>query len=162
MGRCSVLPWEEFRQLPAAARDSGEIFFCRATYDVLCGKIVPIDGTNRCNKGSLNSQEMPGSKTEVLHKVDGQSSKNIDTVTGRLPVWWRSVFGGRYLSDVWCTSDGKIYENLDGETCEELSKWSVARSDSVVVIDSDEQGLFRCKRGQIQLDTSLNSIVQVG
>ena len=43
LGRCSVLPWDEFSSIPAATRMSGATFFCRAAYDPQSGALDPID-----------------------------------------------------------------------------------------------------------------------
>jgi hypothetical protein len=40
---CTVLPWEDFSRLPPASRVTGEVFFCRASYDPLNGAIEPVD-----------------------------------------------------------------------------------------------------------------------
>jgi hypothetical protein len=41
----------------------------------------------------------------------------------RLPIWWKKIFGGQHLPEIWPHSDGRTYEKLDGEACEELSRW---------------------------------------
>ena len=41
----------------------------------------------------------------------------------KLPIWWKATFGGTHLPEIWPHADGKVYEKLDGEACEELSQW---------------------------------------
>ena len=72
-----------------------------------------------------STEKIEGSSIE--NKSKGKSKASVEGRRSlpptRLPAWWKDTFGGKHLPDFWPHDNGKVYDNLSGEACEELSDW---------------------------------------